>query len=122
MFNAERYINEIAKLRKEIPQYAGFSLIASGLVFLLGQGALYLIGPDSATPQGKTLELMFNIGIPLYIWHEFYVRAENRMSELKQKIRDFKNSTGLPNPITYTRFEKFINAVMILHDRSSLPN
>jgi len=43
------------------------------------------------------------------------------LSKMKQKIINYKISTGLASPIVYTRFEKIFNKTMLLHDNRPLP-
>lgn len=115
MPNREKYSREIANLRKDIPKYAGMSLIVGGLIFIAGQGLLNFIPHDASTTAGRMMDVMFTYALPFLTWHQLYLIAENKMSALKQKIRDSQIF------VEYTKFEKFINATMILHDNSPLP-
>lgn len=118
---AECYLHEIASLRKKVPIYVGLSLIAGAVAFLAGKEALDLLKPDLLTPDGLVLNNGFKYVLPLLAWHTLYYMAENKMSQIKQKVIDYKNHTGLPSPIKYTLFERIMNATMFLHDNRPLP-
>ncbi|MCR4334362.1 MAG: hypothetical protein NUV47_01355 [Patescibacteria group bacterium] len=119
--SVDRYLPEIATLRKEIPKYVGYSLIAGALTFLVGKEALNFLKPDLLTPAGRILNNSFTYIFTLLAWHTLFKVAEDKMSKVKQEIIDYKNSSTLPTPIKYTRFEKVLNKMMLFHDNRSLP-
>jgi len=117
----DRYLPEITTLRKEIPKYVGYSLIVGALTFLAGKEVLNFLKPDLLTPAGRILNSSFTYILPLFAWHTLFKVAEDKMFKVKQKIIDYKKSSGLPTPIKYTRFEKVLNKMMIFHDNRPLP-